>query len=804
MLETLRQDLPFALRSLRRKPGFTLLAASVLAVGIGAATAIGTVYSTVLLRRLPVRDQDRLVVMWGEQVARRFAHMPLSVRNFREYQRQTRALSQVAAVDYNGAWPRLMRDRGNPIQLPGLAVSGDFFRVVGARAFLGRALEPTDAVAGAPGTMVISYAAWQGRFGRDPAILGRTFELVASGQSFTVVGVMPPGFEYPRGAEFWGPLVTGTGAEGAYVDVVGRLAPGSTLENARAELTAFFRAPERSEFERGATAVGHTLPDLVLGDVRPVLRILAAAVGLLLVVACVNVANLLLIRGVERMRELAVRSALGAGRGRIVRQLLTESALLALIAGVLGAVLSVVAIRVLVSLAPAELPRVEELRVGGAVVWAAALTVAVTMLFGLAPAFSVARRGSGATLVGATRWGTEARAARLTKDVLVAGQVALAVLVLAGAGLVTRTLLRLQQLDVGFAPEGLLVAQLGWPVDKYNNAQRGIALFDALVPAAQRLPGVVSVSPLLTTPFSGTGGWDGMFVAEDQSVTAQSASPILNMEVGSPTYFSTMGIQLRRGRVFTDADRRGAVPMLVINESTARTLWPDRDPIGKRLKLGPQGKEWWTVVGVVADTRYREYTTPRPTAYFPMQQIPFPYPPTMLVVRTRGDPAAIVPSLRRTIAGVDPDVVLAAATPMTQHLDKPLAQPRLNALLLAFFAAVILVLAAVGLYGVLAWTVRQRTRELGIRIALGADPARVRGLVVRRGMLVAAAGGAVGLAGALVATRAMRALLYEVSPADPLTYVFAAVVIGLVALGASLIPARRATRVDPVVALRAE
>ncbi|MFN2563520.1 MAG: ABC transporter permease [Gemmatimonadaceae bacterium] len=803
MIESIRQDVSYAVRSLRRRPGFTLLAASVLAAGIGTSTAIATVYSTVLLRRLPVRDQDRIVVMWGEHRARNFAHMPLKLEGFRAFRTQSRALSDAAAVDYNGAWPRLLRDRGNPVQLRGIPVSGDFFRVLGTRAFIGRTFSTQDDVPGAAGAIVISHAAWQNRFGRDPAVIGRTLQSVITGKSFTIVGVMPAGFEYPRGTEFWAPIVP-TSLSAGDVDVIGRLADGATLENARDELSRFFREDGRSEIERGASGVARSLPELVLGDVRPVLRMLAAAVGLLLIVSCVNVANLLLIRGVERMREVAVRSALGAGRSRLVRQLLTESALLAAVAGALGALLAVMAIRGLVALAPAELPRVAELRVGSAVLWAAAITLAVTVLFGLAPALWVARRGTGAALVGATRWGTEARSARLTKDLLVGGQVALAVLVLTGAGLVTRTLLQLQRLDVGFAPDRLLVAELGWPADKYDNARRGIALYDALVPAVQHLPGVVSTSPLLTTPFSGTGGWDGLFVPEDQSAAAQAGNPWLNVEVGSPTYFTTMGIPLHRGRLFTDADREGAARVLVVSEGTARALWPGRDAVGKRLKLGPRGAEWWTVIGVVADTRYREFTTPRPTVYFPLRQIPFPYPPTMLVVRTRGDPAAIVPALRRTIAAIDPDVVLAKASPMARLLDKPLAQPRLNALLLTFFAAIVLVLAAAGLYGVLAWTVRQRTRELGIRIALGADPRRVRRLVLRRGMGITAAGVAAGLLGALVATRALRALLFEVSPADPLTFVGAGAVIALVAMGASLVPARRATRVDPVVALRAE
>lgn len=800
----MRQDLVYALRALRRSPGFTLLAASVLAVGIAAATAIGTVYSTVLLKPLPVRDQDNVVVMWGEHHARKFAHVPLTIEGFRSFRQRSRMLSDVAAIDYNDAWPWLFRDRRNVVRLTGVPVSGDFFRVVGARAFVGRALSVEDDVVGAAGAMVISYATWQNHFGRDPTVIGRRLETVATRKSFTIVGVMPAGFEYPRGTDFWMPIAPLASRVGAYVNVVGRLAAGASVESARAELSAFMREDHSSDLMRGVSGVARTLPRLVVGDARPVLRILAAAVGLLLVVSCVNVANLLLIRGVERMREVAVRSALGAGRGRIVRQLLTESALLALVAGLLGALLAVAAIHVLVALAPAELPRVGELRIGGAVIWAGGITLAVTALFGLAPALWIARQGTGAALTTGRRWGTEPRTSRMVKDVLVAGQVALAVLVLTGAGLVTRSLARLQQLDLGFAPDRLLVAQLVWPVDKYGEVRRAIALYDALLPAIQQMPGVVSVSPLLTTPFSGTGGWDGLFVPEDQSAAAQAGNPVLNMEVASPTYFETVGVPLRRGRVFTNADRTGAVPVLVVSEATAHALWPGQDAVGKRLKLGPEGTEWWTVIGVVADTRYREFRTPRPTVYFPLQQIPFPYAPTMLVLRTRGDPAAIVPELRRTISTIDSDVVLATAASMGKLLDGPLAQPRLNATLLTFFGAVVLVLAAVGLYGVLAWTVRQRTRELGIRIALGADPRRVHRLVVQRGMVLAAGGTVIGLLAALAGTRVLVAMLYEVSPVDPLTFAVAAAVLLAVAFAASILPARRATRVDPVVALRAE
>jgi putative ABC transport system permease protein len=346
----------------------------------------------------------------------------------------------------------------------------------------------------------------------------------------------------------------------------------------------------------------------------------------------------------------------------------------------------------------------------------------------------------------------------------------------------------------------LLVAQLAWPHSNFRTTEDAIDTYQALVAEVQRAPGVVGAAPLLIGPFSGTGGWDGAFVVEGRSET--DPSPILNMEVGSPTFFSTMGIPLRSGRIFADLDRRGTPLVVILSESAARAMWPGDDAIGKRVRGA--GNEWWTVIGVVADTRYREFRTPRATVYFPLLQLPFPYPPTNLVVRTSGDPALMTATLRRAIATVDPDLVLSRATTMTSLLEEPLAQPRFNAMLLTVFAVVVLVLAVVGLYGVLAWTVRQRTRELGIRIALGAQPRQVHFLVMRHGILIAAAGTIVGLLGAVAASRVLRSLLYEISPTDLPTMLGACAMLLIVALVACLLPARRATRVDPVLTLRAE
>jgi putative ABC transport system permease protein len=478
-------DVSYAIRSLRRQPGFALLAIVVLALGIGSAAAIATVYNAVLLRPLPMREQDRLVVMWGVNRARKFDHIPVFNRQVRAFEERSRAFSSVATADYNGAWPRLFRDKGEPIELVGAAVSGDFFEVLGTTPSIGRVLRPEDDVPGAAPSMVISHSAWRQRFGGDTAILGRQLQLVASGSNFTIVGVLPPGFEYPKGAELWasihGMIEAKNADPRALVDVIGRLRSGATLEMARREMEALF-AEDTGAFFRGVTAVAHTVPDRVIGDVRPALRILAVAVGLLLLVACVNVANLFLIRGVERSREMAVRSALGAGRARLTRQLLTESSLVGLMAGIAGGLLAMVLLRVLMAAAPAELPRLGEIHLASTAVWAAAATFVASALFGIAPALWTAGKRVGANLVGSSRWATERGGERLVKDLLVAGQLALAILILTSAGLVARSLLRLQQLELGYSSDRLLVAQLAWPHSNFSTTEEAVDTYQTRRP----------------------------------------------------------------------------------------------------------------------------------------------------------------------------------------------------------------------------------------------------------------------------------------------------------------------------------
>jgi len=807
-MDTLFHNIRVGIRGLRRTPGFAVTAILTLALGIGLATAVFTVADALLLRRLPVEDQDRLVVLWGQTPERDFAH-PLGLADAREFARRTRALERVAFSAYEGAWPTPIRDAGEMSRLRVALVSGAFFDVLGVQPVLGRTLRVDDDVLGAAPVLVLSHGAWQRRFGGDAQVLGRQIVIHASGVAHTIVGVMPQGLEYPRGVDFWAPLTPartrpGTDSTEADVNVIGRLQQGATAAQARDELTAFFGRADGSPWQRDLRGVLHTLPRLVLGDTRPALIVFAAAAGLLLLITCINVANLLLVRGVGRVREIAVRSALGAGRGQVIMQLLIENGVLAVVGGALGIAVAAAALQSFIAFAPAGVPRLDEIQVNAtALAGAVGITGVAMLLFGLAPAILTSRVELQRVLRSDARQ-SGSRRSRLATEALVAGQVALALVVLSGAGLIAKSLLKLERADLSFEPSRLLIGELAVRYDQYNNAEKQVALLKEMVPQLQLIPGVLAVSPVVAVPFSGSGGWDGRPAAEGQFSEAAHANPMLNMEVVAPDYFKTLGIAVLRGRGFTDADREGALPVVVVSRSAARYYWPGDDPIGKRLLFGAELDQALTVIGVVPDTRYRDLREARPSVYFPLRQSVFPFVPMTLAIRTSGPPAGLVPVIRRVVDATAPGVALASAAPFETFLEGPLAQPRLNALLLAVFAGAAVVLAAVGLFGAMATMVRQRTRELGVRMALGANGGDLRRMVMGRGLTIAAIGSALGLLGAILANRLLRGLLYDVTPTDVATLTAVTGFLIVVAAVASLIPARTSTRIDPVVALRAE
>jgi len=799
-------DLRYALRSLRRTPGFTLTAILTLALGIGLATAVFTVADTLLLRRLPIRDQDRVVVLWGERRDQTFSY-PLGIDDAREFARRARSLERVAFSAYEGSWPTPIRDGDRIYRLHGALVSGEFFDVLGVQPVLGRALRPADDVWGAAPVVVLSYGAWRRRFGGDPHVLGRQIVTYTDNVTHTIVGVMPQGLEYPRGTEVWAPIMRAIPpkslAFGA-VYLIGRLAPGRGPVDGRDELTAFYARAESSPWERNTHGVVHPLSRLVLGDTKPALLVFSAAAALLLLITCINVANLLLVRGLARVREIAVRSALGAGRGQVVRHLLGENALLAALGGALGVVVAAAAVRLFVAFAPPGVPRLDEIHANAAALaGAVGITGLAMLLFALAPAVITSRVDLERVLRSDTRQST-GRRARLAREVLVAGQVALALIVLSAAGLIVRSLINLERVDLSFQSSGLLIADLTMQGDLYGDAKTQRAMLERLVPELQALPDVRAASPVVAAPFSGNGGWDGRPAADGQSPEQAGINPMVNMEVATPDYFRTLGVPIIRGRGFTDADREGVPGAVIVSQSTARLYWPGADPIGKRLRMGEKLEQVFSVVGVVPDTRYRDLRDARPSIYFPLRQSFFPFAPWTLAIRTTGSPADAVPAIRRVISETAPGVALVSAAPFGDLLEGPLAQPRLNALLLAVFAGAAVTLAAVGLFGAMATMVRQRTRELGVRMALGATARDLRGLVMRRALTIAAVGSVVGLLSALLVNRLLVAMLYEVAPTDWATLSAVTGFLIVVATLASVIPAHSTTRIDAVIALRAE
>jgi putative ABC transport system permease protein len=805
VMDTLFQNLRVGIRSLRRTPGVALLAVLTLALGIGLATAVFTVADALLLRGLPVRDQNRLIVLWGAAPERAFDY-PVGFSDGGDFIRGSRRLERAALFLYNGAVPVPVRDGDRISRLRRALVSGEFFDVLGARALLGRALRPADDVRGAEPVAVLSHAVWQRRFNKDPGVLGRRVVLYGDGTPYTIVGVMPQGLDYPKGTDLWAPVVPSMSPETLSLMafyVVGRLAPGATPADAADELTAFFRRAE-DPGTREQHGVASPWPRLVLGDVRPALLAFAAATALILLITCINVANLLLLRGLARVREVAVRSALGASRGRIVSQLLAESALLAAAGGVFGVGVAAGALRAFIAFAPPGFPRLDEIHLSTtALTGAIAITAVATVVFALTPAILTSRVDLQQTLRSDARQST-GRRRRLATEVLVATQLAFALLVLSAAGIITRSLIKLERAELSLAPSRVLIAELALRDDLYADAKKQAALLERLVERLEALPGVLGASPVVAVPFSEGAGWDGKFAAEGQSPEAAAANPMLNMELATPGYFAALGIPVLRGRGFSDRDREGAPLVVVLSRSAARHYWPDDDPIGKRLVVEADQEHTLTVVGLVPDTRYRDLRDARPSIYFPLGQSTFPFAPTTLAIGTAGRPAELASTLRRVIGETDPGVALAEATPFEAFIEGPLAQPRVNAFLLVVFAGAALALAAVGLFGVVVTMVRHRTQELGIRLALGAAPRDLRHMVMRRGLAIAAAGLVPGLVGAQLANRLLAALLYQVSPTDGVTLVVTAGLLLGVAGLASAIPAQFSTRVDPVSALRAE
>ncbi|MEP6689800.1 MAG: ABC transporter permease [Gemmatimonadaceae bacterium] len=796
-MSRLVQDLRLALRGFRRTPAFPVTAVTILGVGIGMAVAMFAVFDTVMVQTLPVRDQDRIIVAWPYRVPT--TEYGLQHKDIAQLKRESRTMRDIADVAHWGATSAPLLDGDRSVVLNRVLASGNFFDVLGARAHIGRLMRPEDDANGTVNVMVLSYGAWRAQFGADPNIVGRKITEPYERKVYTVIGVAPPGLDYPSGAGYWIPPWRDFAQSS--VIAIARLAPGATPAAARAELFAIKRRLSPELDLAGANAF--TFTEAVLGDVRPALIVLTAAVALLLVIACVNVGGLLLLRAAGRAREFAVRRALGASYGEIARQLLVESALIGVGGGVLGILCARAALRLLIAVAPQTLPRLDAIQLEGVPAGVAVgVTVVATLLFGVGPSLLAARGNISTSLRLGSRTSTDNRARRRLRQSLVAAQVALALIMLAGAALLARSLERLSRIDLGYRADRLSILSVSWPATKYDSEPKVRDLGDELMARWRTTPGVTSLTPIVVPPLIGDNVFVGRPELEGQTKSESASNPVIPVEAGGVDYFRTMGIPIRRGRGLLESDREASPQIAVVSEAVARRLWPHQDPLGKRMRYwSTDSTEWRTVVGVAGDIRFRSLRDATPTIYIPWRQGNFQM---NFAIRTTDDLPGVLPSLRRDAHAVEPGLSLWYAHSMDDLLGAPLAQPRLSAFLLSAFGVVALALAAIGLYGVMASVVREQTRDIGIRLALGATPGRVRGEVLREALIVAAVGAALGIAGALVTSRVLTALLYEVSPGDPIAIVAAsALLLGVVAL-AAYVPARRATKVDPAGALRAE
>jgi putative ABC transport system permease protein len=817
-------DLRYAARAMARKPGFTAIAVLTLALGIGANTAIFSVVNAALIRPLEYRQPDRIVTLWGSNPALSIGLdlLPMSARHWDNWRRRNHVFEEVAAFDSRDLH---LTNAGTPERFKAARVTAGFFSVFGVKPYLGRAFVPEEDRDGAGKAAIVGYGLWRDRFGADPGLVGRAITL--NGQGYRVVGVMPPDFGFPKGAEVpsyyhFAPrtdLWVSASLTQREIDngslgfsVVARLKPGIPVNQAQAEMSAIMRQLEKEDPDNNKGFSVRVIPlhETIVSGLRPALLAIMAAVAAVLLIACVNLANLLLARAVARRKEIAVRAALGAGRGRLLRQLLTESLLLSLAGGALGVLLARWGVAALERMMPAGLPRVGDARLDS-IVLAFSLVVSVLtgVLFGLAPAWATA----GLDL---NRWLKEggrsaaAQAHPLVRGGLVVTEIAMATVLLVAAGLLLRSFLRLQSVDTGFRPENVVAVELSLPGS--GSFERGKGRYDqpggraefvnSLVERASALPGVTSAGAISELPLGGGESMEGL-TFEGRPKPDPSRPPVADVRSVTPGYLRTMGIRLMKGRWFTDQDRADSLPVAVIDDTMARAYWPAEEPIGKRFRNLNSSTPWWTVVGVVRGVTHRGLGAARQPEYFR------PYSQqersgTTLVVRSAIDPASLPAALRREIWAVDKDQPVSKIVTLEQVVSEAAAAPRFRSVLIGIFGAFALLLATLGIYGVVSYSVAQRTHELGVRIALGAGGREILAHVLGSGLALAATGIAIGLAVSVGLTRLLASLLYGVTPTDPWTYGGVAAVLLTVALAASYVPARRAMRVDPLVALHYE
>ena len=812
LIDALGQDAAFALRMLRRNRLFALVAISTLAITIGFATAMAAIVDGVLLRPLPVRDESR-VVMIQKHAPSDPSLRPFAVLDLLALQREHGAFADVAGVQYDGAFPYPMRDGDHVRSVVGSRVSSGFFQVLGMRPIAGRLFEKGDGAEGAPNAAVISYGFWKREYGGDPSVVGHIVHFV--GSSPTIVGVAPPGFEYPNGVEIWVAMPFTrdalTSRSVRPFAILARLSQHITLPDARAAASAFVRAQEASyapDEAKGQHAIVMTLRDALVGSARSSIVVLSAAVGLLFLLAAVNVASLFLVRATVRQQEMAMRGALGAGRGRLLRQLATESGVVTIAACVLGSAIAYALVRLFVRLAPADLPRLSDVRVDWrALLFALGAGATCALVAGLFPALWVLRRESHGSLRMGARAGRDSIGTRRLKYTLVASQISLGVVLVSAALLLARKFIELATISPGYAASRLTLVSLAVPASMATPPARLLTFYSDLAARVADAPLVESATPLMIEPFTGSGGWDATYSLVGQGAAEAAGNPTLDLQVIAPGYFKAMSVSLLRGREFSTADQGGGLPVAILSDAAASRAWPGKDVLGQRIKIGPpDGPEpWRTIVGIARDTRYRDLSVAIPMIYLPYAQDGADaLLPTYLAVRSSAGPSTIRDMVKAAAAQLDASVLVLEARPFKQLMSVPLARPRLNSALVGMFSLVALLLATLGLYGTLTSSVVQRTPELGVRMALGASPSDVRILIATSGLQIAAAGIACGMIATLVAGRLFRNIMLDVPASDPWTLALVPLMLLATCAIACLFPAMRASRIDPLVAIRTD
>src|SRR5450432_560704 len=808
-MKSVAEDLRYAFRVLLKAPGFTAVAVLTLALAIGATSTIFSAVNAVLIRPLPYPDAGRLAMVWGDDRARGEHRSQICYPDVEDWRAYNHVFEDIAA--FTGYWSPVLSTPSGVEQLDGVRVSDGFFRVMKTQPLLGRAFLPEEQLDGRGDVAILSYGLWERSFGKDAAILGG--KITISGKPFTVVGVRPGGFRplpvrvQEHGADIFRPLSKQYSDEirnGRHLRAVARLKPGVSVAQAQDEIGVISHRLEAqypdSNLGRGVQVVG--LHDDLVQEIRPALMVLQACVLMIVMIACANVANLLLARAASRRRELAIRQALGAGRGRLVRQMLTESLLLAAMGGAAGLLVASWCVPVLEHLGAKTIPELAQVNIDWRVAaFCGVLSLVTGLVFGTVPALEMSAANPVASLKEGNRGGSGAASGARRRGLLVVAETAVALMLLVSAGLLVNSFVRLQRVNPGFDPRHTLAADLSLPESRYPNGDLRAAFLDRLLAGLRRLPGVESAAVVSVLPESSNFNRMGLDV-EGRVYTPLTRPDADQYEV-TPDYFRTVAIPLRSGRLFTERDDHDHTQVALINETMVRALWPGEDPIGRKVRTGGKDGPWRTIVGVVGDVYQYGLDSPKTMQiYLPYQQNRVAG--VTLLVRGVRDPTPLTPAIRAAVAAIDRELPLADAITLDQLLADSVAGRRFSMMLRAALGACAMLLAAIGIYGVTAYGVAQRTEEFGIRMALGAAPASVIGMVMRQNLALIGAGTCAGLAFASTGTRLLSKLLFGVSPFDSATFAAAAVLLAVVAMAASYVPARRATRVDPMVALRGE